>query len=531
MILRTAFVPGPEAEARRAAHLEAIEAVRAAAEAAAAGGGARARERHAGRGKMLPRDRVAGLLDPGSPFLEVGATAGHGLYDGACPGGGAVAGVGRCMGRDVMVVANDATVKGGTYFPITVKKHLRAQEIAAECRLPCVYLVDSGGANLPQQDEVFPDRDHFGRIFYNQANMSARGIAQVAVVMGSCTAGGAYVPAMSDVSIIVREQGTIFLAGPPLVRAATGEVVTAEELGGGDVHTRLSGVADYLAEDDAHALALARRAVGSLNDGRQVPDGVGESPAYDPEELLSVVPADLRTPYDIREVIARVVDGSRMDEFKARFGETLVCGFVEVGGIACGVVANNGVIFSEAAQKGAHFVELCSQRRIPLVFLQNVTGFMVGRRYENEGIARHGAKMVTAVATTAVPKVTMVVGGSFGAGNYGMAGRAYQPNFMWSWPTSRISVMGGEQAAGVLSTVQRAAREARGEALSDAEAEAIEAPVRAQFERQSHPLYASARLWDDGIVDPRRTREVLILSLRAAMGAPVGETRFGVFRM
>ena len=533
MRLQTRFTLGPEAGANRRGHLAAIETVRAAAETAAAGGGASARERHVSRGKMLPRERLMGLLDPGSPFLEIGATAGHGMYDGAAPGGGVIAGIGLCMGRQVMVVCNDATVKGGTYYPVTVKKHLRAQEIAAECQLPCVYLVDSGGANLPNQDEVFPDRDHFGRIFYNQANMSARGIPQIAVVMGSCTAGGAYVPAMSDVSIIVKDQGTIFLAGPPLVKAATGEVVSAEELGGGEVHTRLSGVADYLAEDDAHALALARQAVGNLH---AAPCGnvvwqTPEPPALDPETLLDVVPADLRTPYDIREVIARIVDGSRFDEFKARFGETLVTGFAHVGGCPVGIVANNGVIFSEAAQKGAHFVELCSQRLIPLVFLQNVTGFMVGRKYENEGIARHGAKMVTAVASTQVPKITVIVGGSFGAGNYGMAGRAYQPRFLWTWPNSRISVMGGEQAAGVLSTVRRDALERRGETLSSEEAEDIERPVREQFERQSHPLYASARLWDDGIVDPRITRDVLIASLRAATQAPVPTTQFGVFRM
>ena len=533
MKLASHVLPGAEIEANRAAHLAALKSVQDAAEAAAAGGGPAARERHVSRGKMLPRERVMGLLDPGSPFLEIGATAGHGMYDGAAPGGGVIAGIGLCMGRQVMVVCNDATVKGGTYYPVTVKKHLRAQEIAAECHLPCIYLVDSGGANLPNQDEVFPDRDHFGRIFYNQANMSARGIAQIAVVMGSCTAGGAYVPAMSDVSIIVKEQGTIFLAGPPLVKAATGEVVSAEELGGGDVHTRLSGVADYLAEDDAHALALARRAVGNLHaaPSDNVVWQAPEPPALDPEELLDVVPADLRTPYDIREVIARIVDGSRFDEFKARFGDTLVTGFAHVGGCPVGIVANNGVIFSEAAQKGTHFVELCSQRLIPLVFLQNVTGFMVGRRYENEGIARHGAKMVTAVASTSVPKITVIVGGSFGAGNYGMAGRAYQPRFLWTWPNSRISVMGGEQAAGVLSTVRRDALERRGKSLSAEETEAIERPVREQFERQSHPLYASARLWDDGVVDPRATRDVLILSLRAATQPPVEKTRFGVFRM
>ncbi|RKF14989.1 methylcrotonoyl-CoA carboxylase [Roseovarius spongiae] len=534
MRLTSNHVAGSDAaRANRAAHLEALAQVRAAAEAAAAGGGEGPRERHVARGKMLPRDRVAGLLDPGSPFLEIGATAAHGLYDGAAPGAGLIAGVGRIEGRQCMVVCNDATVKGGTYYPMTVKKHLRAQEIAEECHLPCVYLVDSGGANLPNQDDVFPDRDHFGRIFYNQARMSAKGIAQIAVVMGSCTAGGAYVPAMSDVAIIVREQGTIFLAGPPLVKAATGEEVSAEDLGGGDVHTRLSGVADYLAEDDAHALALARRAVGHLGAAPGATPGLEtpEPPAYDPDEILGVVPADLRTPYDIREVIARLVDGSRFDEFKARFGETLVCGFAHLEGHPIGIVANNGVLFSESAQKGAHFVELCSQRKVPLVFLQNITGFMVGRKYESEGIARHGAKMVTAVATTAVPKVTMIVGGSFGAGNYGMAGRAYQPRFMWTWPNSRISVMGGAQAAGVLATVRRDAIERKGGEWSPEEEEAFKKPTLEMFERQSHPLYASARLWDDGVIDPRKSREVLALSLRAALNAPIGETRFGVFRM
>ncbi|MDP2083738.1 MAG: carboxyl transferase domain-containing protein, partial [Gemmobacter sp.] len=430
MKLTSRALPSSETfRANRAAHLALLEPVAQAAAQAAAGGGEKARARHIARGKMAPRDRVANLLDPASPFLEIGATAAHGLYGGDAPSAGVIAGIGRVMGQEVMVVCNDATVKGGTYYPMTVKKHLRAQEIAEECHLPCVYLVDSGGANLPNQDEVFPDRDHFGRIFYNQARMSAKGIPQIAVVMGSCTAGGAYVPAMSDVTIIVRDQGTIFLAGPPLVKAATGEVVTAEDLGGGDVHTRLSGVADYLAEDDAHALALARRAVGSLNRAKPatVQWQAPEAPALDPEDILGVVPADLRTPYDIREVIARVVDGSRFDEFKARFGETLVTGFAHVMGCPVGIIANNGVLFSEAAVKGAHFVELCSQRGIPLVFLQNITGFMVGRAYENEGIARHGAKMVTAVATTSVPKITMLVGGSFGAGNYGMAGRAYSP--------------------------------------------------------------------------------------------------------
>ena len=517
----------------RILHEAALADVAKAAQDAALGGGEKSRARHISRGKMLPRDRVAGLLDPGSPFLEVGATAAHGLYDGAAPCAGVIAGVGLVNGHQVMVVCNDATVKGGTYYPMTVKKHLRAQEIAEACHLPCVYLVDSGGANLPNQDEVFPDRDHFGRIFYNQAQMSAKGIAQIAVVMGSCTAGGAYVPAMADVSIIVKEQGTIFLAGPPLVKAATGEVVSAEELGGGDVHTRLSGLADYLAEDDAHALALARQAVAScaLQNGINSKRLPSKSPALDPDTLFDVLPADLRTPYDIREVIRRIVDGSHFDEFKARFGETLVCGFAHIDGWPCGIVANNGVLFSESAQKGAHFVELCSQRKIPLVFLQNITGFMVGQKYENEGIARHGAKMVTAVATTKVPKITMVVGGSFGAGNYGMSGRAYSPHFMWSWPTSRISVMGGAQAAGVLATVKRDAIERGGGTWSAEEEAAFKKPTVDMFEEQSHPLYASARLWDDGIVDPRKSREVLALSLAAAMNAPIEETRFGVFRM
>ncbi|CUH80387.1 Methylmalonyl-CoA carboxyltransferase 12S subunit [Tritonibacter multivorans] len=534
MKLTSKAMPSSEAfKQNRTAHLEALAEVSAAAEAARLGGGEASRARHESRGKMLPRRRVANLLDPGSPFLEVGATAAHGLYDGAAPCAGVVAGIGRVEGQDVMVVCNDATVKGGTYYPMTVKKHLRAQEIAEENNLPCIYLVDSGGANLPNQDEVFPDRDHFGRIFYNQARMSAKGIAQIAVVMGSCTAGGAYVPAMSDVTIIVKDQGTIFLAGPPLVKAATGEVVSTEDLGGGDVHTRLSGVADYLAEDDAHALALARRAVRHLN--RRKPQTVdwqsAEDPAYDPEEILGVVPADLRTPYDIREVIARLVDGSRFDEFKARYGETLVTGFAHVKGCPVGIIANNGVLFSEAAQKGAHFIELCSQRKTPLVFLQNITGFMVGRKYENEGIARHGAKMVTAVASTNVPKITMLVGGSFGAGNYGMAGRAYSPRFLWSWPNSRISVMGGEQAAGVLATVKRDAIERKGGSWSAQEEAAFKQPTIDMFEAQSHPLYASARLWDDGIIDPRKSRDVLSLSLSAALNAPIEETHFGLFRM
>lgn len=532
--LTSAVITGSETfAANRATHLAALDTIRTAAAQAAEGGGEKSRARHLSRGKLLPRDRVAGLLDPGAPFLEIGATAAHGMYDGAAPCAGVIAGIGRVMGQDVMVVCNDATVKGGTYYPMTVKKHLRAQEIALECRLPCIYLVDSGGANLPNQDEVFPDRDHFGRIFYNQANMSAQGIPQIAVVMGSCTAGGAYMPAMSDVSIIVREQGTIFLAGPPLVKAAIGEIVSAEELGGGDVHTRLSGVADYLAEDDAHALALARQAVAGLNRTRPatVQWQSPEEPAYDPEEILGVVPGDLKTPYDIREVIARLVDGSRFDEFKARFGETLVTGFAHLKGCPIGIVANNGVLYSESAQKAAHFIELCSQRMIPLVFLQNITGFMVGRKYEAEGIARHGAKMVTAVATTKVPKVTMLVGGSFGAGNYGMSGRAYQPRFLWSWPNARISVMGGEQAAGVLATVKRDAIERGGGSWSQDEEAAFKQPTLDMFEHQSHPLYASARLWDDGIIDPRNSRDVLALSLTAALNAPLEETRFGVFRM
>jgi 3-methylcrotonyl-CoA carboxylase beta subunit len=518
---------------QKQAHLDLLAQISTAAALSAAGGGDKARERHLSRGKMLPRDRVAGVLDAGSPFLEIGALAAHGMYEGAAPGAGMIAGIGQVHGNWVMVVCNDATVKGGTYYPMTVKKHLRAQEIAEANRLPCIYLVDSGGANLPNQDEVFPDRDHFGRIFYNQAQMSAKGIAQIAVVMGSCTAGGAYVPAMSDVSIIVRDQGTIFLAGPPLVKAATGEVVSAEDLGGGDVHTRLSGVADYLAEDDAHALELARDAVAALNLAPKTHAALqqAEPPKLNPDELLDILPADLRTPYDIREVIWRLVDGSRFDEFKARYGTTLVCGFAHVNGIPVGIIANNGVLFSESATKGAHFVELCSQRKIPLVFLQNITGFMVGQKYEAEGIARHGAKLVTAVATTNVPKITILVGGSFGAGNYGMAGRAYSPRFLWTWPNSRISVMGGEQAAGVLATVRRDGIERAGGAWSAAEEAEFKRPTIEMFEEQSHPLYASARLWDDGVIDPRHTRDVLTLSLLASLNTPVEDTRFGVFRM
>ena len=533
-VLRSSVVSRDEGFKRnRDVMLAAVGRVQEAAAKALGGGGKTARERHVARGKLLPRDRVSRLLDSGSPFLEVGLTAAHGMYDGASPSAGLITGVGRVEGQDVMVVCNDATVKGGTYYPLTVKKHLRAQEIAAQNHLPCVYLVDSGGANLPQQDDVFPDRDHFGRIFFNQANMSANGIPQIAVVMGSCTAGGAYVPAMSDETIIVKEQGTIFLAGPPLVKAATGEEVSAEDLGGGDVHTRLSGVADHLADDDAHALALARRAIRALNRTKpsEIVWSAPEAPRYDPEELLGIVPADVKTPYDIREVIARIVDGSRLDEFKARFGQSLVTGFAYIHGIPVGIIANNGVLFSESAVKGAHFVELCSQRKIPLVFLQNITGFMVGRRYESEGIAKHGAKLVTAVATSAVPKITVLVGGSFGAGNYGMCGRAYSPRFLWTWPNSRISVMGGEQAAGVLATVRRDGIERKGGSWSTSEEEEFKKPIIDQFETQGHPLYASARLWDDGIVDPRKTRDVLGLSLSAALNAPMAETRFGVFRM
>lgn len=497
------------------------------------GGGEAARAKHLGRGKLLPRDRVRTLLDPASPFLEVGQFAAHGLYGGEVPSAGIIAGIGRVAGRECMIVANDATVKGGTYYPITVKKHLRAQEIAQANRLPCLYLVDSGGANLPNQDEVFPDRDHFGRIFYNQATMSAAGIPQIAVVMGSCTAGGAYVPAMSDEAIIVRNQGTIFLAGPPLVKAATGEVVTAEELGGADVHSRVSGVTDHYAENDAHALGIARRIVGTLTTrkpGFAAPRAPAP-PRYDPAELYAAVPVDRRTPFDVREVIARIVDGSELDEFKRLYGATLVCGFAHIWGYPVGIVANNGILFSESAQKGTHFIELCAQRAIPLVFLQNITGFMVGRKYEAGGIAKDGAKMVTAVATAAVPKFTVIVGGSFGAGNYGMCGRAYSPRFLWMWPNARIGVMGGEQAASVLATVRRDGIEARGGSWSAEDEAAFKTPIREQYETQGHPYYSSARLWDDGIIDPAETRRVLALGLSAAMNAPVEPTRFGLFRM
>jgi len=509
-----------------------VDDLRAHLTRAAAGGGEAARAKHTARGKLLPRERVQLLLDAGSPFLELSPLAAHGMYGDDAPSAGLIAGIGRVKGVACMVVCNDATVKGGTYFPMTVKKHLRAQEVAQQNHLPCIYLVDSGGANLPQQDEVFPDRDHFGRIFYNQANMSAMGLGQVAVVMGSCTAGGAYVPAMSDETIIVKNQGTIFLGGPPLVKAATGEVVSSEDLGGGDVHTRLSGVADHLAQDDAHALALARQAVVNLNLKPIAPAAAAaEPPIYAESELYGVIPTDTRKPFDVREIIARIVDGSAFDEFKARFGSTLVCGFAHIDGFQVGIVANNGILFSESAQKGAHFIELCCQRKIPLVFLQNITGFMVGRKVENEGIARHGAKMVTAVACAQVPKLTVIIGGSFGAGNYGMCGRAFSPRFLWMWPNARISVMGGEQAASVLATVKRDGLSLKGIEWSADEEEAFKVPIRNQYETQGHPYYATARLWDDGVIDPADTRRVLSLGLAAAMNAPIPDTRFGVFRM
>ena len=504
----------------------------------AAGGGEKAKAKHVARGKLPPRERVQMLLDPGTPFLELAPLAAHAMYlnkegieDAPCAG--MIAGIGRVNGVDCMIVCNDATVKGGTYYPMTVKKHLRAQEVAQQNNLPCIYLVDSGGANLPNQDEVFPDRDHFGRIFYNQANMSALGIPQIAVVMGSCTAGGAYVPAMSDETIIVKNQGTIFLGGPPLVKAATGEVVSAEDLGGGDVHTRLSGVADHLAQNDAHALALARQAVGSLNRKKNIELQLREpaAPLYASQEIYGFIPADNRKPFDVREIIARIVDGSEFAEFKARFGPTLVCGFAHIEGMPVGIIANNGILFSESALKGAHFIELCCQRKVPLVFLQNITGFMVGRKYENEGIARNGAKMVTAVATAKVPKFTVIIGGSFGAGNYGMCGRAFSPRFLWMWPNARICVMGGEQAAGVLATVKRDGIEARGGAWSAEEEATFKQPILDQFGAQSHPYYASARLWDDGVIDPADTRRVLALGLSASLNAPIEDTKFGLFRM
>ena len=499
----------------------------------AAGGGEKARKKHTERGKLLPRERIRALLDPGSPFMELSALAAHGMYDDQAPGAGVVTGIGRVHGMEVMVVANDATVKGGTYFPMTVKKHLRAQEIALENRLPCIYLVDSGGAFLPLQDEVFPDKEHFGRIFYNQARLSAQNIPQIAVVMGSCTAGGAYVPAMCDESIIVREQGTIFLGGPPLVKAATGEVVDAESLGGAEVHCSISGVTDHFAENDEHALEIARNIVRHLNRTKSLPVTVQKpvEPAYPPEDIYGILPRDTRYPYDVREIIARLVDASEFQEFKARYGKTLICGFAHIHGYPVGIVANNGILFAESALKGAHFIELCNQRNIPLVFLQNITGFMVGKKYENAGIAKDGAKMVTAVACSHVPKFTVMIGGSFGAGNYAMCGRGYQPRFLWMWPNARISVMGGEQAASVLATVKRDGIEAGGATWSKEDEESFKTPIRDQYEQQGHPYYASARLWDDGIIDPADTRRVLGLALSAAMNAPIEKTGFGVFRM
>jgi len=499
----------------------------------AEGGGAEARQRHLARGKLLPRERVNLLLDPGAAFLELSPLAAYGLYGEQAPAAGIITGIGPVIGQECVIVANDATVTGGTYYPMTVKKHLRAQEIARENRLPCIYLVDSGGANLPTQDEVFPDREHFGRIFYNQATLSAAGVAQIAVVMGSCTAGGAYVPAMSDECVIVRNQGTIFLGGPPLVKAATGERVSAEELGGAEIHARVSGVVDHYALDDAHALGIARSIVGNLNRVKR-PDldiAAPEEPLYPAEEIYGVVPGDTRKPYDVREVIARMVDGSRFDEFKPLYGPTLVTGFARLWGYPVGIVANNGILFSESALKGAHFVELCARRGTPLIFLQNIAGFMVGRKYEAGGIAKDGAKMVTAVACAAVPKFTIIIGGSFGAGNYGMCGRAYGPRFLWMWPNARISVMGGEQAAIVLATVRRDNIEARGESWSAAEEEEFKAPIRAQYETQGHPYYASARLWDDGVIDPAETRRVLALAISASLNAPIAKTEFGIFRM
>jgi 3-methylcrotonyl-CoA carboxylase beta subunit len=525
-------------QANAAAMRTVVDDLKLQIEKATLGGGEAARAKHTGRGKLLPRDRVQMLLDPGTPFLELSPLAALGMYpdrDGSdsAPCAGVIVGVGRVSGVDCMIVCNDATVKGGTYYPLTVKKHLRAQEVAQQNNLPCIYLVDSGGANLPNQDEVFPDRDHFGRIFFNQANMSAQGIAQIAVVMGSCTAGGAYVPAMSDETIIVKNQGTIFLGGPPLVKAATGEVVTAEDLGGGDVHTRLSGVADHLAQNDLHAIALARQAVKNLNARKLLPIATIDpvAPKYPAEELYGVIPTDTRKPFDVREIIARIVDGSEFDEFKSRFGTTLICGFSRIEGMPVGIIANNGILFSESALKGAHFIELCCQRKIPLVFLQNITGFMVGRKYENEGIARNGAKMVTAVATAAVPKFTIIIGGSFGAGNYGMCGRAYSPRFLWMWPNARISVMGGEQAASVLATVKRDGIEGKGGNWSAEEEAAFKAPIKEQYEVQGHPYFATARLWDDGVIDPADTRRVLALGLSASLNAPIPETKFGLFRM
>ncbi|HVR66671.1 MAG TPA: carboxyl transferase domain-containing protein [Verrucomicrobiae bacterium] len=533
-ILQSNIDVGGEDFQRNSAALSAqVADLRAKISDIAQGGDADAQKKHTARGKLLPRARVEALLDPGSPFLEFSQLAAHKVYKDNIPAAGLITGIGRVSGRECVILANDATVKGGTYYPLTVKKHLRAQDIARENRLPCIYLVDSGGANLPNQDEVFPDRDHFGRIFYNQATMSSQAIPQIAVVMGSCTAGGAYVPAMSDESIIVRNQGTIFLAGPPLVRAATGEVVTAEELGGAEVHSKVSGVTDHLADNDLHALAIARRIVGHLTTVKQPALRTSQpaEPLYDPRELYGIIPADTRKPYDVREVIARVVDGSEFDEFKQLYGATLVCGFAHLYGYPVGIIANNGILFSESALKGAHFIQICAQRGLPLIFLQNITGFMVGKKYEAGGIAKDGAKMVTAVSCARVPKITMLIGGSFGAGNYGMCGRAFGPRFLWMWPNSRISVMGGEQAANVLAQVKRDGMSAKKQAWSAEEEEAFKAPIRNQYETQGHPYYASARLWDDGVIDPAESRRVLGLSLSAALNAPVETTDFGIFRM
>ncbi|QDZ03037.1 methylcrotonoyl-CoA carboxylase [Nitratireductor mangrovi] len=533
-VIQSALSPASEAFRDNAARMKALVAeIAGKAAEVETGGPGEARERHVARGKLLPRERLAQLLDAGSPFLEIGQFAAFDMYSGDIASAGMIAGIGRVSGREVMIVVNDATVKGGTYYPMTVKKHLRAQEIALQNNLPCIYLVDSGGANLPNQDEVFPDREHFGRIFFNQANMSAAGIPQIACVMGSCTAGGAYVPAMSDETIMVRKQATIFLGGPPLVKAATGEDVSAEELGGADLHTRESGVADHYAINDEHALGLVRRIVANLNRPKpaRLETRAPRAPLFAAEEIYGVVPGDTRTPYDVREVIARIVDGSELDEFKANYGTTLVTGFAHLHGLPVGIIANNGVLFSESALKGAHFIELCCQRNIPLVFLQNITGFMVGRKYEAGGIAKDGAKLVTAVATARVPKVTIIIGGSFGAGNYGMCGRAYSPRFLWMWPNARISVMGGEQAATVLSLVKREGIERKGGAWSAEEEAAFKKPILEKYEREGHPLYSSARLWDDGIIDPAKTRQVLALSLSAALNAEMAETKFGVFRM
>jgi 3-methylcrotonyl-CoA carboxylase beta subunit len=528
--IESKIVPDDEQFRARAEHNRAlVERLRSDVAEAAKGGPEKHRKRHVERGKLLPRERVERLLDPGSPFLEIGQLAACDMYEGEVPGAGIIAGIGRVSGRQVMIVCNDATVKGGTYFPVTVKKHLRAQEIAEQNRLPCVYLVDSGGANLPHQADVFPDRDHFGRIFYNQAQMSSKAIAQIACVMGSCTAGGAYVPAMSDESVIVKEQGTIFLGGPPLVKAATGEVISAEELGGGDLHARKSGVVDHLAENDEHALTIVRDIVSTL----QPEDGAGleirepRSPEFDPEELYGIIPEDVRAPYDVHEVIARIVDGSEFHEFKPLYGSTLVCGFAHIWGMPVAILANNGILFSESAVKGAHFIELAAMRKTPLLFLQNISGFMVGGKYEAEGIAKHGAKLVTAVATAQVPKITVLIGGSFGAGNYGMAGRAYSPRFLFTWPNSRISVMGGEQAASVLATVHRDA-----DKWTEAQAEKFKQPIREDYEAQGNPWHATARLWDDGIIDPAQTRDVLGLAFAASLNAPIPDRpEFGIFRM